>query len=595
MKNFILFLYTYRFFPEDSMRHTIRKNMKFLAGVLLVTSFVLLDVGYTRLATPSNGKWAPESSFPGTVTQEKTKVAIVRADDRALANPTSLENPNINDAQIEAMVRRAVDLTGGFKGRFGAGDMVLIKPNIVEPQASGVGETTDIRVIKAVIRTVNDIAPGKIDIVVGEGSANPMDYEMPYNTYYKASGWKGKLWDVCGYQDLLNDPDLKGIPFRLANMNGPWEDLVFRKVPGGAYQKGNEEGVWIHKIVAEADFHITVPVMKIHSPMTVALKNNIGLYPSTRYGYYKAMGVPQDGRRFKAHPTDPPLVWTEEAIVDIARLSGVDFVIVDAVMCLEKQKAALFKDGKVTNQVRRNMILAGEDMVAVDHVAARLMGLNPDDVAHITQAEMAGLGTNDPRKIEVVGSTIEASAKRFRRSTWWLFGQGCRTWLIRGPFDASGERNPMEREFLPGEANLRPKAGVDGWSEPIYFFDDRIDMNSFFKEIDDKSVAYLFTCFDAPKNQKAELWLGSDEAMRVYLNGKKVYEYTRERTFGNRDSVEDKIPVTIRAGENSLLVKLYQERNRFDFLLNICQPENNPDYDGNRVAGLKFRTGSIAH
>ncbi|MHB9027646.1 MAG: DUF362 domain-containing protein [Candidatus Latescibacterota bacterium] len=572
------------------MHRMIRKHLKLLAGALLLASFVLLDVGYTRLATDSNGKWAPVSSFPGTVKQQKAKIAIVRADDAALPNPTSLEDPNIDDKQIEAMVRRAVDLMGGFKGRFGAGDLVLIKPNIVEPQASGVGETTDTRVVKALIRVVNDIAPGKIDIVVGEGSANPMDYEMPYNTYYKASGWKGKLWDVGGFQDLLTDPDLQGIPFRLENLNGPWDDLVFRKVPGGAYQKGNEEGVWIHKIVAEADFHITVPVMKIHSPMTVALKNNIGLYPSMRYGYYKAMGVPQDGRKFKIHPADPPLNWMEEAIVDIARLSGVDFVVVDAVMCLEKQKGALIQKGKVLNQVRRNMILAGEDMVAMDTVAAQLMGLNPDDVSHITLAEMAGLGTNDPAKIEVVGSTIGASAKRFRRSAWQRFGQSCRTWTIRGTFDASGEEKPLEKEFLPGETNLRPIAGQDGWSEPLYCFDDRIDLNAYFKETDEKSVAYLFSYFDAPKSRKAELWVGSDEALRIYLNGKVVYNYTKERDFNDRDVVSDKVSIALRAGENTLLVKAFHSRNRFDFLLNICEPEKNPDFDGNRVAGLKFRT-----
>ncbi len=573
------------------MTHPSGKQYKIIVAVLVCASFVLLDIGYTRLAVDSNGRWAPASSFNPKEKPGKTKVAIVRADDHALPNPTSLTDPKINDGQIEAIVRRAVDLAGGFKGRINPGDMVLIKPNMVEPQASGIGETTDIRVVKAIIRAVNDVAPGSLDIVVGEGSANPMEYEMPYNTYYKASGWKGKLWDVCGYQDLLADPDLKGIKFRLANLNGPWEDLVFVKIPGGAYQKGNEEGVWIHKIVAEADFHITVPVMKIHSPMTVALKNNIGLYPSTRYGFYKAMGVQQDGRKFKIHPSDPPLNWMEESIVDIARVAGVDFVVVDAIMCLEKQKGALFDNGKVINQVRRNMILAGTDMVAVDHVAARLMGLNPDDVSHIMLAEMAGLGTNDPSKIEVVGSTIDASAKRFKRSSWLMFGQSCRTWILRGPFDAGSVEKPMEREFTAGETTIRPMAGQDGWSEAVYFFDDRIDLKSYFPGLGEKSVAYAFTYFDAPKDQRAELWLGSDEAIRVYLNGKVVYDFTKERDYGDRAILAEKVPVSIRAGENTVLVKLFQSRNRFDFAFNICEPEKNPDYDGNRVKGLRFRTG----
>jgi uncharacterized protein (DUF362 family) len=40
---------------------------------------------------------------------------------------------------------------------------------------------------------------------------------------------------------------------------------------------------------------------------------------------------------------------------------------------------------------RRNLVLAGPDPVAVDCVASRLMGLNPDDVNTITLAGLAGL------------------------------------------------------------------------------------------------------------------------------------------------------------------------------------------------------------
>ena len=46
--------------------------------------------------------------------------------------------------------------------------MVLLKPNIVDPEPAGSGEVTDVRVIKALIRIINDIAPGKIEIVVGD-------------------------------------------------------------------------------------------------------------------------------------------------------------------------------------------------------------------------------------------------------------------------------------------------------------------------------------------------------------------------------------------------------------------------------------------
>lgn len=86
------------------------------------------------------------------------------------------------------------------------------------------------------------------------------------------------------------------------------------------------------------------------------------------------------------------------------------------------------------------------------------------------------------------------------------------------------------------------------------------------------------------------MWVGSDEAMRVYLNDELVYDYTRRRTFRDNELVKDKVPVRLQAGENRLLVKLFQEMSAFDFALNLCEPEDDPQLDGNRVMGLRFRT-----
>ncbi len=38
-----------------------------------------------------------------------------------------------------------------------------------------------------------------------------------------------------------------------------------------------------------------------------------------------------------------------------------------------------------------------------------------------------------------------------------------------------------------------------------------------------------------------------------------------------------------------MLVKTVQEFSDFQFALNICEPESDPDIDGDRVAGLAFR------
>ena len=54
----------------------------------------------------------------------------------------------------------------------------------------------------------------------------------------------------------------------------------------------------------------------------------------------------------------------------------------------------------------KNLILASADQVAVDAVAAKIMGFDPMSIKYIRLGHEAGLGCGDPREIEVVGEDI---------------------------------------------------------------------------------------------------------------------------------------------------------------------------------------------
>jgi len=381
------------------------------------------------------------ASHYDSITSATTKVSIVRSDDADLTHPTSITDAAIDYPTIEDMIRKAIQLAGGFEWVIQEGDMVLLKPNIVDPEPPGTGEVTDVRVIKALIKIIDEISPGNIEIVVGEASPREMEYELPYSSR-TSPRWE-KLWDVAGYQDLLADTLLAGINFRLSNLNGsppesPWDDLILVEIPEGGEASPQQSKYYIHKDVLNADVFITVPVMKIHDPgITVSLKNQIGIAPSTRYGFSKNKGVPQDNYQTKlTHTAEKPKYWTQKEIVDLCNLAQIKFSVVDAIACLEIKKSAMRSGDDITNLVRMNMIVAGADPVAVDHVCTRLMGMNPDDIEHITLAEMVGLGTNDPDNIEIVGADFETTKRRFKksRSTQGDFGQGNRRWLLRGSF-----------------------------------------------------------------------------------------------------------------------------------------------------------------
>jgi uncharacterized protein (DUF362 family) len=56
----------------------------------------------------------------------------------------------------------------------------------------------------------------------------------------------------------------------------------------------------------------------------------------------------------------------------------------------------------------KNVILASSDQVAIDAVAAKLMGMDPMSIKYIRLAHDLGLGTGNPRDIEIVGDLAAA-------------------------------------------------------------------------------------------------------------------------------------------------------------------------------------------
>ncbi len=71
----------------------------------------------------------------------------------------------------------------------------------------------------------------------------------------------------------------------------------------------------------------------------------------------------------------------------------------------------------------KNVILASADQVAIDAVAAKLMGMDPLSIKFIRLAHDLGLGCGDPREIEIVGDATAAAenwhfAGPFRKMTF---------------------------------------------------------------------------------------------------------------------------------------------------------------------------------
>jgi len=54
----------------------------------------------------------------------------------------------------------------------------------------------------------------------------------------------------------------------------------------------------------------------------------------------------------------------------------------------------------------KDYILASGDSVAIDSIAAKMMGFNPMEIPYIRMCEERGLGVGNPKDIEITGEDI---------------------------------------------------------------------------------------------------------------------------------------------------------------------------------------------
>jgi uncharacterized protein (DUF362 family) len=525
-------------------------------------------------------RWCELSRFSYDPAQ-RSVVSIVTSDNPSLGRPVPLTD-GIDYGQIDEMVNLAVKLAGGLEKFIKPGTRrVVIKPNVVEPAANGNGANTDWRVVKSLILLLYRLNPD-FEIVVAEGAG---DWARPGTPHVPDWALKGTGYEISGYRGMIEslkkDPSCPGLKLRWVDLN--YDEV--KEVPVPEMRVSDcQSSFFLPRTVLDADFVIDVPVLKVHSAgITVALKNHVGLLPGMVYGWSKDLGYNGNNIRLDHRPE-----MIQKNIVDLVRTAPCDFAVVDCIVGKEKTK---FRFGP---SVRRNMIVAGKDLVSVDAVCSSLMDINPDDIEQITLAALSGLGQNDLARIEVRGGSIEKCRARFiknkdnmpekyKNERYPYYGQGNRVWLLSGPFTGPD----MKRDFLGGESGASPGPGKDGWSRPIYFFDNVIDPAGYFENPAD-CINYAFTYLLAEKERLAELWLGSAGNMKVWVNGEMVYDYQggpRRHKLPN-----EAVSVKIRSGLNRILVKVARRSGILEFSLNICEPESNLDYAGNRLWGARFLT-----
>lgn len=270
---------------------------------------------------------------------------------------------------VETAARQAVNRTEAFDSFNWKNSRVLIKPNTVNPSQSGSGMVTDARIVEAVTSLVMEKTPKSI--VIGEGSS--VGYDFP------------------GREDSIHCMKIAGVVqvaerlgIDIVDLN---QDEQIEVKPSDTYVM---ETFSIARTAFESDIIISLPVLKTHvrTGITCGLKNMKGVLPSDEKKRTHQCGL-------------------DRGIVDLNRVVRPHFTVVDGIVCLQGTHK------EETDKVPLGIVVAGDDVVAVDAVCAKVAHFDPQEILHIQLAAEAGLGVADMAQIEIRGESIEAVSKPF--------------------------------------------------------------------------------------------------------------------------------------------------------------------------------------
>jgi len=154
------------------------------------------------------------------------------------------------------------------------------------------------------------------------------------------------------------------------------------------------EGILLPKLIFGANI-IHLPTMKMHvfTTTTGAIKNYFGMLKTVRHFAHR---------------------YIHEAIVDLLTIQKEIHPGIFAVM--DGSIVGKGSGPRAMEWEEKNYLLVSADCVAIDAVAAKMMGFNPLALQYLKLAQQQGLGIADPEKIKVSGEKIEKVNFHFQKA-----------------------------------------------------------------------------------------------------------------------------------------------------------------------------------
>ena len=349
----------------------------------------------------------------------------------APTSPVAVSACRTYGPQLLPVLARMMDQLGGL-GKLVAGKTVAVKINLTGAPSYRLGHApaelahwTHPAVIGSMIHLFHKAGARRVRLL-----ESPWNTADPLEEYMLEAGWEPR--------DLLN----AGGRVEMENTNwlGSARNYSRLRVPGRGHMFPAFD---LNHSYEDCDVFVSIAKMKEHATagVTLAMKNCFGVTPCTIYGEgspEKEPGLKPAGGRGPIHSgrrqpsaSAPPEVDPKSpreggyrvprVVADLAAARPIHLSIVESVESMAGGEGPWVNG---TRRVSPGVIVAGLNPVTTDAVCTAIMGFDPmadrgtapfercDSTLKL--AELHGIGTRDPRRIEVIGTPIDRVRFAFR-------------------------------------------------------------------------------------------------------------------------------------------------------------------------------------
>lgn len=258
--------------------------------------------------------------------------------------------PAVLDAVAEAL-----GLLGGVETFVKRSERILVKPNLLSGKPPEAAVTTHPEIVRAVL------------ILLKEAGVTPVVGDSP------GFGAARSVADKCGVMTVCNELGVEVIELKTLEVTPNPSGHIFKRLE-------------VAKEALEFDGIVNLPKLKTHAQMylTMAVKNLFGCVPGKlKPQWHLSAGVESS--------------YFAQMLLDLSVFLAPRFTVMDAIVGMEGNGPGSGKPREL------GLVFAGADCVAMDTVAAAILGAPPKDVPILEAALERGLPSAKLKNVEVKG------------------------------------------------------------------------------------------------------------------------------------------------------------------------------------------------